>query len=458
MTRVLLINATIDLAHVRANWSVGASMPPQGLGFLASYLKMHGHEVQVMDMLVQPYGPQDLGRRLREFQPDVVGLTAFTPTVDTCRAICRFVKRHHRGIRTVLGGPHVTFLPRETLESEAAVDFVVMGEGESTMIELLEHLQHPSAVDPRQIHGLACRVGAEVWVSPPRERIECLDILPFCERDGFPLECYAGPYTLISSRGCPGQCIFCAAGALAGSRQRMRSAENVFSEVYLLVTSDDVPYLLIADDSFTVSEQRVRRFCELVRGAGLTFSWWCESRVQGIRPELLATMAEAGCVSVQFGVESGSQEVLDRIRKNMSLGRLHAVLQAARQAGISPICSLMLGHYCDTPETMQQTIDLARELRERYQAAVLVSINTVFPGTYQYEHRAELGLRLYSEAWRDFDLETVNIYTDAFDRDVLTRFYFEAQRHAATRDEVSQIFQKHLPRRAGAAEAGTVSH
>lgn len=448
--RILLINPTVDSIEMRDGWSKGSSMQPHGLCCLSSYLRMHGYEVRVLDMLVDLFQPGEVRELVLDWKPEVVGISTYTPSLNTSLSICRFVKKIDPHIITILGGPHVTFMPQEALTKEQAVDFVVMGEGESTLIELLEALRFPGGVALEAIDGLAYRAGgaqseegrARIRVNPPRERLSCLDLLPFSDRWGLPLQAYTAPYTLISSRGCPGRCIFCAAGALSGSRQRMRSVENVFAEVYYLSEVFKAAYLLISDDTFTVSHERVTRFCDMMIAADVRLEWWCESRVQAMTREVLEKMARAGCGSIQFGVESGSQQVLSDIRKQMSLDKLREVLRAACELNIRPICSLMLGHYSDTPETMQQTIDLARELKEEYGAAVLISINTLFPGTYQYEHREELGLHLYSEDWRDFDLGNINVYTDHFDRNTLAKYYFAAQSFTASREEVENVFRK----------------
>jgi radical SAM superfamily enzyme YgiQ (UPF0313 family) len=225
----------------------------------------------------------------------------------------------------------------------------------------------------------------------------------------------------------------------------MRSAENVFSEIYFLAVIHGATFLTISDDSFTISHRRVKRVCDLVVSSGIEINWRCESRVQGMTKDVLARMAKAGCVSIQFGVESGSQSVLNKIRKNLNLEHLPVVLQAACDVGISPICMFIFGHYCDTLETMQQTLDLARGLLERYQSGNIFAINTPFPGTYQYDHREELGLYLYSEAWQNFspeDNNLYNVYTDNFDRDMLARFYFDAQDYMLTREDVERIFHR----------------
>jgi radical SAM superfamily enzyme YgiQ (UPF0313 family) len=421
-------------------------MQPHGLCQLKSFLTMHGYEVKLVDMLVQAFLPKEMRRIIREFEPDVVGISTFTQCIGMAFGLCRLVKKINPQIVTILGGAHVTVLPKDSLEKEPAIDYVVVGEGESTLIELLEALQHPG-LRLDGIMGLSYRQGVEgggvqIRINESRQRLECLDILPFSDNSDLPLDTYTAAYTLVSSRGCPGQCIFCAAGALSGSRQRGRSAENIFGEVYHLYYVYKPAFFLITDDTFTVSHRRLRRFCDLMIAAELDAQWWCESRVQGMTRELLGRMAQAGCESIQFGVESGSQEVLDNIRKHMSLDKLHQVLRAASELGIRAVCSMIIGHYCDTPETMQQTVDLARMLKEEYGAAVLVSINTLFPGTYQYDHRDELGLQVYSEDWDKFDLSMINVRGRHFDREVLAKYYFEVKPYISSRELVREIFSK----------------
>lgn len=444
--RILLINPSVDSAEGRENWSKVSSMQPHGLCSIKSYLCMHGYEVKVVDMLVGAYRPQELRDLVETYQPHLVGMSTYTQCADTVYAICRFLKKLDERIITVLGGPHVTLLPEEALLREQTVDYVAMGEGEATLIELLESL-NTGGIALSEIQGLVYREeqyygpDQRIKINPPRSRVQGLDILPFSNNDDLPLDAYAAPYTIISSRGCPGQCIFCAAGALSGAQQRGRSAENIFSEVYHLYVTKAPSYFLVTDDTFTVFHRRLKRFCHLMIDSGIRLDWWCESRVQGITRKLMELMVAAGCVSIQFGVESGSQEVLDKIRKYMSLEKLHEILQQAYELGIRPVCSMILGHYCDTAETMQETVELARTLKDKYDAAVLVSINTLFPGTYQYEHREELGLHLYSENWRDFDLGKINIYTNNFDRETLADFYFRITPYISSRI-AEDVFRK----------------
>jgi anaerobic magnesium-protoporphyrin IX monomethyl ester cyclase len=438
ISKILLIQPTIDSIYNRHGWSISSSMQPQGICQLSAFLGMHGYEIKVVDMLVQAFHPEEVHGIIEEFQPDVVGVSTFTPSFGTSLGVCRLAKVVNPEIVTVLGGPHVTLLPEEAINKEPKVDYVIMGEGESPLIELLSFLQYGfPALD--SIAGLVYRqrcdknpAASTIKINPVRPAMKALDILPFVNRDLLPLEMYAAPYSLITSRGCPGECIFCAAGALSGSQQRMRSAEHVFCEVYYVDYQYSPTYLMIPDDTFTVSHRRLHRFCEMMIANGMDLDWWCESRVQQMKRPLLEKMAEAGCASIQFGVESGSQEVLNAIRKHMSLDKLFEVLRNAVELDIHPICSLMIGHFCDTPETMRRTVELAQYLKEEFGAAVIVSVNTLFPGTYQYDHREELGLHLYSEDWKDFDLGNINIYSDNFDRNTLAHFYYEASEHVAT--------------------------
>jgi anaerobic magnesium-protoporphyrin IX monomethyl ester cyclase len=444
--RILLINPSVNTSTKGDGRSRPESIPPLGLSSLDVFLRMHGYEVRILDLYPGGGHADEVVRFAAQFEPDVVGISAFTVCFDASLAICRRIKEVGPNIVTVLGGPHVTFLPEEPLKREPAVDYVIIGEGESSLLELLEALRCPGSISPAQIAGLAYREHGSgrnaIRVNPARGRLLGLDCLPFCDRDALSLDGYGIRYTLITSRGCPGKCIFCAAGALAGSRQRMRSVENFFSEVYFLCDRYQPRYLLIADDTFTASPERVKRFCNLMIRSGLNIRWGCESRVHGLTRRTLEKMAESGCHAIQFGVESGAPEVLRRIRKHLSLEKLHEVVRSTVEVGILPVCSLMLGHFCDTPEKMRRTIELARTLKEEYGAVVLIGINTVLPGTYQYIHRGRLGLDLYSEDWANFEANFINVRSPNFDREILAHFFREAQPLLTSAQDAEAVFQQ----------------
>jgi anaerobic magnesium-protoporphyrin IX monomethyl ester cyclase len=228
-----------------------------------------------------------------------------------------------------------------------------------------------------------------------------LDQLPFPARHLLPLNLYKIPGTLITSRGCPSRCIFCAAQAMSGGMYRVRSPRNVLAEIEEMRTKYKPPFYFVADDTFTVLRSRTREICAGLKRMGVR--WICESRVNFVNEELLREIADSGCFGIQFGVESGSQTVLDSIRKGITVDQVRKAVRRARELGLLTVCSFMFPHPEDTLETVTETKSLMLELKGQG-AVVALSATAPFPGTYLWEHVDELGAKIVSEDLEEFDL------------------------------------------------------
>jgi anaerobic magnesium-protoporphyrin IX monomethyl ester cyclase len=427
--------------------SGGLSMPPLNVLNLAAVLRMHGYEVRVLDMFVGlPF--TEFQRQVREFDPHVVGVSCYTESYDSAVIVTGKVRELSPAASIVIGGPHVTFTVPQTF-AECTVDYLVLREGENTLLHLLLHLEFPEAIPLAAVAGLAYRDGDQIVVNEPRPFMTSLTTFPLADLSLINLANYKAPFIIVSSRGCPGNCIYCSARAMWGSHYRARSAEHVFSEVVIRARQTGRRIFSIGDDTFTADVHRVRDFCRLLIHADLKLEWHCESRADVMTTDLLDLMRRAGCKGVQFGIESGDPAVLRSLRKGISLQRAEELVAHAYAIGMTPRCSFMLGHHTDTPETLRKTADLARRFHETYGASCAVSSSTPFPGTYLYENRDELGITIHAKRWEEHLFSEPIVSGQGFTLDDVREALFEvfttlakdvispAKTEASTRPEAS---------------------
>jgi anaerobic magnesium-protoporphyrin IX monomethyl ester cyclase len=375
--------------------------PPIGLCYVASTLLSHGFSVDMVDLAILEPGPEKAEFEISRAKPKILGITTSTCTYEKALKIARKAKQIDSGIVTVLGGPHVTFTAQETL-AHPEIDLVVRNEGEITMLDVCKlYLRGEGKLDG--IKGIAYRHEGRVVNNPGRPLMQDLDRLPFPARHLLPLNLYKIPGTLITSRGCPSQCVFCAARAMSGGTYRTRSPDNVLAEVDEIRKRFNPPFYFIADDTFTVFHDRTRKICAGLKKMGLR--WLCESRANFVNRELLSTMADSGCYAIQFGMESGSQTVLNSIRKGITVDQVRNAAKWARELNLFTVCSFMVPHPEDTLETIAETKRVMLELKSQG-VFIFVSPTTPFPGTYLWDHATELGVRMVSDNLEDHDLAT----------------------------------------------------
>jgi anaerobic magnesium-protoporphyrin IX monomethyl ester cyclase len=397
--------------------------PPLGLLYVASYLQASGHLVDMVDMVAGPYGKQDLARYIDTQQPLMIGISCPTEAVNAALRICQFVKSHSPRALTVLGGAHPTF-DYHRLMLNPTVDFVIRHEGERPMAELVNELQQPEP-HLEAVKGLCWRDHGNVVINEDQPFLEDLDSIPFPARNFIQPSRYSWPGSIASSRGCPHKCIFCAAGAMSGGKYRCRSAENVVNEIDYMVNELKINDLLFVDDTFTADKKRAVQICELIKELQLEITFSCESRVNVVDREFLRVLKTAGCKRIQYGIESGSDEVLKKIRKGITTKQIREAVAWTREEGIYVKGSFILGHIWDTKETIQATFDLMRDLYTEYGVELYPAVNIPFPGTEQYERRAELGLEILTENWDDYYFGNCIINTPNLSNIELRNYFFE---------------------------------
>nr|MDO8076975.1 radical SAM protein [Candidatus Freyarchaeota archaeon] len=380
---------------------LGTTSPPLGLAYLASSLEKEGVKVRIVDAQALNLGFDDIEQEIRRWKPDVVGATGATPAYLDALRVLEIAKNH--GAATVAGGPHFSFTDVETLELFPFVDFVVRGEGEETMVELVNALQGRGEFP--DIPGLTYRDKNVVRRNPDRPLIEDIDGVPFPAFHLLPMNRYTfGEHryaTVMTSRGCPYKCVFCASSKLFGKRWRGRSPENVVDELEHLAEKYRVRNIEFLDDTFTLNQRRAEKICDEIVDRRLDIVWNCSSRVNTISHGLLEKMKRAGCDSIYYGVESGSQEILDRMKKGITLEQIVRAFRITKRVGMEIIGSFIIGFPGETVDTIKKTINFAKFLKPDY---AQFTICTPYPGTELYEiiEKSE-NMQLLTRDWSEYD-------------------------------------------------------
>lgn len=396
-------------------------LPPLGLGYIATWLKQYNYKVKILDFYIRTVTIIKLKEILEEQHPILVGISTTTETYKSGIRIAGYIKSYDSSIVVFMGGYHVTFEYEAALKS-GVVDFVVRNEGEITSKDICDYFIKQEG-EFEKILGISYIKNGEVVSNPDRNFITNLDELPFPDRSLYDIDKYTVPSSISTSRGCPGRCIFCAATALSGGRYRVRSAENVIKE-FKYLKSLGYKHVQIIDDTMTADIRRLNKFLDVLLEEKLDMTWNCESRVDIVTKELLQKMKSAGCKIIQFGVEAGNQEMLDCLKKNITLQQIHNVFNWCSELGIGSASCLIIGQPFDTFESIKDTINIASELQS-LGAQVVFSISTPFPGTYMYNHPDELGLEIInydtddyttqSPVYRTKNLTEVDIQNSFFD-------------------------------------------
>jgi anaerobic magnesium-protoporphyrin IX monomethyl ester cyclase len=430
---VLLIAPSLAF---RPRGNRGGMMPPLGLGYLAAVLEQAGYRVDLVDMQAEGVRGPDLTRMVRERQPRVVGISTMVVTYRNGLRAAQVVKQALPATKVVVGGPQATFLVEETLACPA-VDVLVRYEGEETLVELMHHYDGDGPALDR-IRGIAFRDGGRIYQTERRSLIADLDSLPLPARHLFKSQLYAKPGVLITARGCPSRCVFCAANALYPSPPyRARSPHLVVDEIEGMVNEHGLDSFLIADDTFTLCPERAMRICDLILERGLAVKWTCEARVNTMTPKLARKLAQAGCIEVQYGVETGNAEIMKRIRKGIKLEQVEQVVDYTLSAGLDVICSFIVGFPWDTPDTVRQTVDFACRLnrlgslapnrggKKRGRSIAMYAPLTPLPGTVMYQQAEELGLHFLTRDWDQFTFSTPVVETASLSAAQIRRVLYE---------------------------------
>ena len=385
----------------------GNTMPSLGLLSLAAVAREKGFDVSLVEASSLGLSLDEAAKEVLSVSPDYVGVTSTTLSICSASALAEKAKSGNSRLKVIVGGPHLTALPSETLQAFPAFDYGVIGEGEATLIDLLDTLEHDG--DVRKVSGIVHRDGDAVEVTERRPFIEGLDSLPFPVWDlleGFP-ERYRPPAfrfrrlpaaSLVTSRGCPNVCIFCDRSVF-GNRCRSFSPGYILEMVKLLYHRYGIRELLIEDDTFFLSRQRIREFCEGLLREQVRLSWSCLGRVNTVDRETLLLMKWAGCWQIGYGIESGDQKILDLAKKNISLEQVREAVSLTREAGIESKGFFILGFPHEDKETLQHTEEFATTLSLDDMS---VNFMTPFPGSLLYRDAHLYGT--FDADWRKMNM------------------------------------------------------
>jgi radical SAM superfamily enzyme YgiQ (UPF0313 family) len=413
-------NSMLKIALVNPSHPGKYSQPPMGLALIAAILEHKGYPVKIVDANALELSPENISHHVNDM--DVVGLTAMTPTIGVATKVALHLKRSNPNLIIILGGAHGTLLPEETLARIPQIDVVVKGEGEKTIIDLLQCLEIKQPLDT--VSGIAFRKGNEIISTPSKNESIDLNSLPFLAYHLLPYKKYkphpphgrAFPFAaVITSRGCPYRCSYCSKPVF-GYKFRTQSDERVLEELTYYKKSFDVKEIAFYDDVFTLDKKRVHAIADGILKRNLRICWSCETRVNLVDKELLRHMKMAGCYAIAYGIESASQEILDILNKSITPEQVEEAIRITQDAGIQTIGYFMIGSPGESEKTIKKTIEFAKKLKLDF---AQFSITMPFPGTKLYDIYTRDNKK--EPCWDDFVYFGRTINTPIFESNALKR-------------------------------------
>ncbi len=399
--------------------------PPIGLLYVATSVKQHSnHEVKIIDAAADKLSIPEIGQQIKEYAPDIVGMTVSSFSLLECLRIAALAREINPDIKIIVGGIHPYIYPHETVEL-GCFDYVVLGEAEHSIVPILDRIEENG--DLSDIKGVIYKADGLVIDTGPPDLLTDLDSICIPDRTLLPYKKYhsiiakANPVTImITSRGCPCKCIFCDRPHL-GKQFRARSADNVvdeFEQCWKLGINE----ILVYDDTFTINQQRVIDICKKIIERKIKIFWGIRARVDTINAEMLVLLKKAGCVRINYGVESGDPEVLKRLDKGITLEQVERAFSMTRKHGLDALAYFMIGCPGETKETIKKTLNFAKKLKPTY---VHFTILMPFPSTKVYADALELGL-VKGDVWRQFARKPVSefeipVYGENFNREELLK-------------------------------------
>ena len=376
-------------------------LPPLGIMYIAAYLQQETeHQIEILDTQVEKLTYEQIGEKIKEINPDVAGITAMTFTIIDVIETAKTIKKINPEIKIILGGPHVIIYPEETIDIPE-IDFVIMGEGEKPIKQLLENINNPEKL--KQIKGLVFKLNNEIINNGVADPIENLDTLPFPARHLTPFKKYfsvvspnAPVTTMFTSRGCPYKCLFCDRPTF-GKGFKPRSARSVVNEMEQCQKMG-IKEIFIYDDTFAIDKQRVLDICLEVKKRNINIAWDIRTRVNTVDEEILKALKEAGCQRIHYGVEAGTTKILNVLRKGITLEQVETAFKLTEQAGIQTAGYFMIGSPTETKEDILQTIKFMKKINPDY---IHVTITTPFPATDLYKMALDEKI-IDHDVWKEF--------------------------------------------------------
>lgn len=372
-------------------FSEDAGVTPIGLYYLGALLKSRGHQVEILNWYQVEQTDRDIRDMLLEKNPDLVGFSIVNANRFGATDTAALVKKILPGTVTVLGGIGATFLWEHLLKNFAQVDYILLGEGELSLLQLVSRLESRETLNLEDIKGLAFRRGAEAVCTGFPEPIQDLDQLPS------PAEYFTFQH-LVSSRGCPSNCSFCGSPEFWRRKVRFHSPAY-FVDMLQKLYEKGVTFFLFSDDTFTLKPERVIEICRTIISRGLKISWFAISRVNCVDEDMLTWMRRAGCIQVSYGIESGSPKIRKALNKEINNQEIQAAFEQTVSCGILARAYFIYGSPGETRETIRESMDLMERIKP---LSAVFYILEMFPGTALYRE-----LKQKSTLTDDFWLEKV---------------------------------------------------
>ena len=411
--KIVLVEPPMRLEQVYGELSEwGSVSPPTGLCYIAALLREKGFAVSIVDGEAMGWGVKETVDAVVQQAPDIVGIACKTLWMVNGHKVASAIKERLPHISIVAGGNHVTALPDRSLKEFPAFDIIVIGEGELTFLDLVNAMNSGKNLD--EVNGIAFRKAGGAHITPQRERIKNLDELPFPAYDLLPniavhykpvLNCVEKipAFSLVCSRGCPGQCTFCDRKVF-GNCPTTHSPEYIVKLIKELKEKYGIRYLLFDDDNLLVNKKHLFALLDEMEKEKLYIPFTCQSRVDTIDSERLSRLKKAGCKMILFGVESGSQKILNAMKKYITPEKIYQAITATNKVGIKTMGFFIIGYPGETEETLKETVILIKKCRF---TDVGVFLFTPLPGSEIYNNINKYGE--YTEDW-----EAMNSYEALF--------------------------------------------
>ncbi|MBW1777152.1 MAG: radical SAM protein [Deltaproteobacteria bacterium] len=403
--------------------------PPVSMAQVASVLEEKGIAVKVTDAGAEDIDEKGLEALLVRFSPDVLMINTSTPSIDHDLTMAALAKRLLPDVATVAFGIHVSELPRACMEAEKALDFIIHNEPEHTTVDLVDTLKNGG--DFSKILGLTYRDKDRIVTNPPRPYIKDLDALPFPAWHRVDISRYVLPHSrrpylkVTPARGCPYHCVFCVAQGYYGKRLRMRSVESVMAELKYDIQRYGVTDFFFWTETFTMNRKFVIELCRRMQDENLQVRWVCNSRVDTIDEEMLSSMKAAGCWMISYGVESSSQEILDRSKKGITVEQIKEACRMTRKAGIQMTAHIVFGLPGDTPASIRDTVRFVRKMGFDYAQFYCA---TPWPGTELYKMAKQYGWLIPEAPWADYEQNKSVLNMEGLTADAVVRLRQEGFR------------------------------
>jgi radical SAM superfamily enzyme YgiQ (UPF0313 family) len=456
--KVCLIYPPIDTGNLYEEWDlsdVDSLSPPLGLLLIAAVLRREGHDVSFVDAYSNGFSEHKTAQLALEFKPDIVGISATSPVAVGSGNVAALIKQMAPEVVTMIGGPHVTAVPRETMEKLKGFDIGVLGEGELTSIELLKAIEMGTPLDT--VKGLVFRKNGELVITPERPFLPDLDWLPFPAWDLLPS--LTSPYkvsissmtsgnstAIITSRGCPGKCTFCDTRVF-GQKSRAHSAGYVLDMMEYLMTHHDITDFAIYDDNFTTFRSRLKEICSAIIERGYKITWSCNARVNMVNAETLKLMRQAGCWQVEYGIETGSPTILKKMNKMVNHDQIRQAVDWAKAAGMLVKGNFIFGYIGETRDTLNETLQFLKTIKIDYFQQTFL---TPYPGSAVHALVKEYGTANLD--WTKLNNNNINFIPNGLSESELIDFSKKAFRSFYLQPRVifthaKRITNPHIARR-----------